>query len=197
MPNCQNCQAPIADGAMICSKCGAAVLRETDLGFPQGRGETPNRDIMTQARQALKGRWGLAIGTCLIYALIVGGVGQIPSIGSIASLLISGPMILGLCIFALSLSRQQEPALEQIFQGFSKFGVALGAYLLQALFVLLWSLLLIIPGIVAGLAYSQTFYIIAEDDSIGPREAIRKSKAIMQTFGSPQHLTRVLTEELE
>jgi uncharacterized membrane protein len=40
-------------------------------------------------------------------------------------------------------------------------------------------LLLIIPGIMAGLSYSQTFYILSEDPSIGAMDAIRKSKEMM------------------
>jgi uncharacterized membrane protein len=80
----------------------------------------------------------------------------------------------------LALSRGQEARLPQIFEGFQKFGVALGAYLLMMLFVFLWALLLIIPGIIAAYAYSQTFYIIAEEPGIGPLQAIRKSKEMMR-----------------
>jgi len=47
------------------------------------------------------------------------------------------------------------------------------------LFTLLWSLLLIIPGIIASLSYSQTYYILADDEKISAREAIKKSKKIM------------------
>ena len=40
-------------------------------------------------------------------------------------------------------------------------------------------LLLIIPGIIACLRYSQTWYILLEDENIGPLDAIRKSKEMM------------------
>jgi len=180
MNNCPKCQQPVNDGDMICGNCGSAIVANRPEGFSAAVGQMENRDIMAAARQSLQGRWGLAIGTYLVYAIIVVAVSYIPVMGSLASLIISGPMVLGLCIFFLSLSRQGDPALEQIFQGFEKFGVALGAYLLQAVFVFLWALLLIIPGIIAALSYSQTFYIIAEDDGIGPLEAIRKSKEMMR-----------------
>lgn len=140
---------------------------------------TENRVLMSGARKSLKGKWGLAIGATVVYFLVVAGAGEIPKAGGIISLLIGGPMSVGMAIFSLSLSRRQDTRLSQIFEGFSRFGVALGAYLLYIIFVFLWSLLLIVPGIIASLAYSQIFYIIAEDDSIGPLQAIKKSKEMM------------------
>ena len=142
--------------------------------------KTANRDLMAQARESLRGQWGLAIGAFVIFALILNVVQFVPYIGSIGGIIIIGPMSVGMCIFALALSRNQNPRLPQIFEGFQKFGVALGAYLLMVLFVFLWTLLFIIPGYIAIYAYSQTFYIIAEDNNIGPLEAIRKSKDMMR-----------------
>ena len=135
---------------------------------------------MAQARESLKGKWGLAIGTYIVFMLIMFAIQLIPIAGFIISFLITGAMSLGLAIFTLSLSRKQDAKLSQIFEGFQKFGVALGAYILMGILVILWMLLLIIPGIIAALAYSQTFYIIAENDSIGPLQAITKSKEMMK-----------------
>ena len=141
---------------------------------------TENKTLMSQARESLKGKWGLAIGTTVVYFLIVFAINLIPIAGSIISLLITGAFSIGFAIFGLSLSRNQDASLNLIFNGFSKFGVGLGAYLLQSIFILLWLILLIIPGIIAAYSYSFTFFIIAEDDSIGPLEAISKSKEMMR-----------------
>ncbi len=141
---------------------------------------TENKVLMAKARESLKGKWGLAIGTTVVFMLITIGVQFIPVIGFIISMLISGAMSIGLAIFALSLSRKQDAKLSVIFDGFQKFGVGLGAYLLMTLFVILWFVLLIIPGIIAAISYSMTYYIIAENDSIGPLEAITKSKEMMR-----------------
>ncbi len=152
---------------------------------------TENRILMAQARESLKGKWGLAIGTVFVYMLILIAIqlidyvfiyisGDRSFIGLLISILITGPFALGLAIFALSLSRNQDAKLSQIFEGFQKYGVAFGAYILQLIFVLLWMILLIIPGIIAAIAYSQTYYILAEDDSIGPLQAITKSKEMMK-----------------
>jgi uncharacterized membrane protein len=141
--------------------------------------KTENRTLMQEARASLKGLWGLAAGAFLVFLVIILGVQMIPRIGWLISLLITGPMSVGICIFSLAISRKQNPQFSQIFDGFQKFGVALGAYLLQLVFILLWMLLLIIPGIIAALAYSMTFFIIAENDAIKPLDAIKKSKEIM------------------
>lgn len=141
--------------------------------------KTENAALMKLARESLKGTWGLAIGAFVVYAIILGVVSVVPLIGSLGSLIIRGPMSLGIVIFALSLSRNQDPKLEIIFKGFERFGTALAAYLLMGLFVLLWTLLLIIPGIIAAISYSMTFFIIADDTAIGSMDAIKKSKQMM------------------
>jgi uncharacterized membrane protein len=141
-----------------------------------------NREIREQALSVLSDQWGIAIGTFLVYSIILIATQLVPFIGAIGSLIIGGPLLLGLSVFTLKLSRKENIRLDQLFEGFQNFGTALGAYLLMALFVVLWMLLLIVPGIIASLAYSQTFYIIAEDETIGPMEAIDKSKKMMYGY---------------
>jgi uncharacterized membrane protein len=101
---------------------------------------------------------------------------------ALGTLLITGPMTLGLAYFSLSIARDQNAQLQQIFDGFNNFGTALGAYLLMILFIFLWMLLLIIPGIIAALSYAMIFYIIADDPKIGPLDAIDKSKQMMNGY---------------
>jgi len=143
---------------------------------------TENAILMKMARESLKGKWGLAIGVSVIYFLLVAGGQMIPRVGWIGSLLITGPMILGLTVFFLALSRNQDAKLEQIFEGFNNFGNSLAAYLLISIFVFLWALLLIVPGIIAALSYAMVFYIMADDKSIGATEAIDRSKKMMDGY---------------
>ena len=147
--------------------------------------KTENVVLMRMARESLQGKWGLAIGTFLIYILLSiafqAPAKHYPQL-SLISLIISGPLTLGAAIFSLSLARNEEAGVEQIFFGFYKFGKALAAYLLMILFIILWALLLIIPGIIAALSYSMTFYIIADDASISAMDAIDKSKAMMYGY---------------
>ena len=144
--------------------------------------KTENVILMRMAQESLKGKWGLAIGTFLVYILIVGATGSIPGIGTIVSLLVSGSFALGAAKFSLSIARNQEARLEQLFDGFKNFGNVVATYLLMVLFIVLWTLLLIVPGIIAALSYSMTFYILADDESIDSMEALRRSKKMMDGY---------------
>jgi len=130
------------------------------------------------ARESLKGKWGLAVGTFLIYMLILGVAGARQFYG-IFSLLIGGPLALGSCIFSLSIARNQNAKFDQLFEGFEFYGKALATHLLMILYILLWALLLIIPGIIKAIGYSMVFFIIADDRSISPNDALKKSEMMM------------------
>lgn len=141
--------------------------------------KTENFVLMKQAREALAGKWKLAVGTTFLYLLIGIAVQIIPEAGWLLSLIIEGPLVFGFIIFSLSLSRGEHSKVDQLFLGFHRFGTSLVAYLLTTLFITLWTLLLIVPGIIAALSYSMTFYILADNPSMGAREAIKKSKKMM------------------
>lgn len=141
--------------------------------------KTPNAELMTQARESLKGKWGLAIGAFVVVVLL-SCVQFIPEVGQLILLVITGPLSVGYATFSIALARGEHAEVAQVVSGFNKFGVSVGAYILMVIFILLWSLLLIIPGIIAALSYSMTYYIIADEDLTDPLEALRKSKAMMQ-----------------
>lgn len=142
---------------------------------------TENAVLMKIARESLKDKWGLAIGTFLVYTLIMGSFGAMQKVG-LAALLVAGPMALGAAIFSLSVSRGQEARLEQIFDGFRFFTNALITYLLMILYVLLWTLLFIVPGIIAALSYSMVFYILADNSTLTPQETLDQSKKITDGY---------------
>lgn len=143
---------------------------------------TDNLTLLRAARESLKGKWGLAILTFFIFTLLTAAPGSVEYRGSVLTLILGGPLTLGAALFSLSISRGQEARLEQLFDGFQRFSTALVAYLLIIVYVLLWTLLLIIPGIIAALGYSMTFYIIADDKLIKPEEALHKSKSMMDGY---------------
>jgi uncharacterized membrane protein len=142
--------------------------------------KTENVLLMQQAREALKGKWDIAAGGGFLYMLISVVAGSLDEYWSIVTLLVNGPMLIGLSVFSLALARKQEASIQQIFVGFGDFLRSVFAYVLVCIFVFLWALLLIIPGIIAALAYSQTFYIIAENKSINAYDAMKKSKEMMK-----------------
>ncbi len=87
---------------------------------------------------------------------------------------------LGYSRFNLDLvDRQKEPELNTLFGYFKNWKTATLANLLQIVYVLLWSLLFIIPGIIASYSYAMTSYILAENPELPPSEAIDRSKQMM------------------
>ena len=67
-----------------------------------------------------------------------------------------------------------------LFEGFNQFGKVFLLNLAIGFFTFLWSLLFVIPGIVAALRYSQAFYILMDNPEMGVLECIRESKELMR-----------------
>jgi len=152
---------------------------------------TSNKDLMTQARKSLSGRWGLAVGTFFVYMLIMGGLGNLNYAFSsdglkiainLAPLLLGGAFALGVATFSLAIARDEDAKLEMIFSGFKYYIKTLGLFLLMMLFILLWMLLLIVPGIIAAISYSMAFFIMRDNPDIKAMEAIDASKKMMYGY---------------
>ena len=153
---------------------------------------TSNQALMAQALKSLTGKWGIAIGSWVVFILLTGFSFNISiwewqgdngenykSSLDIIGWIIAGPLSLGFTSIILLISRNKNPHFTLLFSGFKRFAVSLATYLLMVIFMILWLLLLIIPGIIAALRYSQTWYILSEDKNIGALEAINKSKEMM------------------
>ncbi len=112
--------------------------------------------------------------------MIVFAVQNIPKVGGGIGIIVGAPLIVGMSGFSLSLARKQEARLVQIFDGIKKFWACLGTYLLVMIFIILWALLLIIPGIMAAYSYAMVYFILADNEAISPLEAIAKSKEMMR-----------------
>ncbi len=143
-------------------------------------GLATNKELRAAAREQLKGNWGNPILVTLIYILIFGGGGFIPIIGSIITLVITGALSYGNANFFLKFSRNENAIVEDLFSGFKIFGKAFSLQFLVIFFTFLWSLLLIIPGIIAGFSYSMSFYILRDNPNMTAREALRCSKQMMR-----------------
>lgn len=144
--------------------------------------QTENVELMRKARESLAGKWGLAIGAFVAYFLIAIVISIIPFVGRIGSVLIGGPMAVGIATFALSLSRNEDAEVNQIFKGFENFGRSFITSILVGLFTILWLLLLIIPGLIAAYSYAMVYYILVDDASITPMAAIDQSKLMMDGY---------------
>lgn len=139
-------------------------------------------ELRYAARERLRGNWGMAVLVFFLYTVISIVLAYIPIVGSIGSIIISGPLMFGLYAFYLHIVRGQTPELNVMFSGFQLFGKTLLLYILQSIFVFLWSLLLIIPGIIAALRYSMAYFIMHDNPDISAMDAIRQSKEMMRGY---------------
>ena len=152
---------------------------------------TSNKDLMTQARESLSGRWGLAVGTFFVYMLIIGflvspnysvEIGNFRFAVNIAILLLEGAFVLGAATFSLAIARNEYAEFGMLFSGFKCYGKTLALYLLIMVFTLLWMLLLIVPGIIAAISYSMAFFILRDNPDMKAMEAIDASKKMMYGY---------------
>ena len=72
-----------------------------------------------------------------------------------------------------------------IGEGFGDYGHVFGTLFLRDLFIWLWSLLLVIPGIIQAYAYRMVPYILKDEPELSPKEVLKRSKEMMK--GSKWH----------
>jgi len=133
--------------------------------------------LKQRGKDVLSGNWGVVLVTLVINSALQGLAGAIlPGLGALA---ISGPMTAGVASIYMTLQRDYEPSVEQLFSGFENFLNSFLTGVLKAVFTFLWSLLLIVPGIVKSMGYSQAFYLINDDPELEAMDALRLSEQLM------------------
>lgn len=134
-----------------------------------------------QALEILKNnKWSDSIVVTLIMFVISGGISVIPILGSIGGFIIGGPIAFGFAAYFLNVSRGEHSEIGQLFDGFKRFVDCLIAYIVMMIIVLIGFVLLIVPGIIAAIALSQTFRIMKDDPTIKPMDALSKSHEMMK-----------------
>jgi len=81
--------------------------------------------------------------------------------------------------YCLKLHRGQSGEYKDLLNAFLFFGKVLLLSIVTAVFVLLWSALLIIPGLVAHYRYRQAYFILIDDPDKSVLQCIRESKKLM------------------
>ena len=161
-----------------------------------------NSELRAQARERLEGQWGTFVLMTFLM-LVIQTILQIPGyIGSLlevlspenvlASLsfsnisnilsLLALPLSWGLTVSLLRNHREESVDIENLFDGFrgGRYTRVFCALFLVNLFTFLWTLLLIIPGIMKAFSYALTPYIIMDEPKLTARQAITRSCEIMQ-----------------
>lgn len=175
-------------------------------------------DFRELARNALRGKWAIAVLTGFLASLMGAGIatsggGSSSSSNSnsasnlfqdfqatefwmqfrtiliaaivilviwvIITIIIGGAAKLGYAIFNLKLVDNKEVAVSDLFSQFHRLGDGFCMNFLVGLFTFLWSLLLVIPGIIKSFSYAMTPYILAENPGMTATEAITESRRVM------------------
>ena len=147
-----------------------------------------NKQIMKEAQESLKGKWGISIAACLIAGVITVMITILGGYlinedwgGNLLSLFVTPPIGVGLALFFLNIHSDKKPEIETIFNPFKDVWLnSVLAYFMMIVIILIGFILLVIPGVIATLMFSQVFYIIAEDNKIDPYNALVKSKKMME-----------------
>jgi uncharacterized membrane protein len=136
--------------------------------------------LMREARSILQPYWLISVGVCLVYAIVLGVPPELNTYGEWLSLLLAGPLNLGLCMYFLKISNSESPGIENIINGFQPLLQVLLLYFVSSLLIVLGLLLFILPGIVLSMGFSMSYYIMAEQQDVTFVEALQKSWDLTQ-----------------
>ena len=170
----------------------------------------PRQEIKSNARAAFKSQYGDCVGAFFLGSLIVGAimsVGYVPSfveiiINSTSSyytseyvgfgsvifmyvLIFLGSIIsAGISYMSYNIYNGKKAELGDIFAGFKdgRFWHVLGGLFLMTLKITLWSLLLIIPGIIKAYEYFMVPYILIDRPDISVKDAFKYSRYLTDGY---------------
>ncbi|MBQ2642560.1 MAG: DUF975 family protein [Eubacterium sp.] len=113
---------------------------------------------------------GPGVATILCYIL-----------AAIVWIFVTGAIMYGLAKFFLDNSRSAEDnKFGKLFSGFTEgYGKNIGLFILSNIFIFLWTLLLIVPGIIANYAYKMVWFIRNDHPEYSVWECIKASRKMM------------------
>ena len=136
-------------------------------------------ELKAAAKEQIKGKIGTLFVMLLILFLIGVAGALIPIVGPIALVILTPAFSLSFCMIYLKLTKNEEIKVGDITLGLSYTGKALWLNILVTFFTFLWSLLFIIPGFIKQFSYSMSNFILADNPELTAREALAKSKEMM------------------
>ena len=126
-------------------------------------------------------------GSCLaggVFSAVIAAAGLLAALYAV---FVGYVVQLGARGWYLRYARGEYPSAAELFAPFRAYYLSnAGTMLVVRLYIALWSLLLVIPGIVKGYAYSMTPYILYENPTLSAGQAIRLSSRL--TDGSKMAL---------
>ena len=144
------------------------------------------KELLRSAQVSPRGMTALYLGLVLVLNLadsLVSMVsGGLPgTFVSILTSLLSWTLSAGFVLYCMAVRRGERTEYLTLFDGFSFVGKIIALNIVILVFIFLWSLLFMIPGIVAAYRYRFALYDLYENPGIGVMEALEMSK--QQTLG--------------
>ena len=166
-------------------------------------------DYRRIARENLAGNWGKSLGIAFVAAIfgallagsnigfditideeivphlpsivlsVLGVMVSISSILNLAQFILGGTVQLGYTQILLKQYHHQEFEIGELFSQFHRFKQGFLQSFLRTLYIALWSLLFIIPGIIKSFAYAMTPFLMADNPNMTAKEAIAASCELM------------------
>lgn len=147
--------------------------------------------LKRNTKDQLHGKWGLVIVTFIISAIIpaiitvLGNIFEsdiITIIGGIIGFIIIGPLQYGLCTFILNIIRKKEVSICDIFSGFNGkiFVKSLIIMILRGISVGIGYFILIIPGIILSIMFSQSYFILVDNNKLSAIDCMKASCQMMK-----------------
>lgn len=138
------------------------------------------KEIKSIAKSAFTAQYGVSVGMFFLYTIAVSAASSMT--GGIGAFVLAPPLLVGYSYFCLKIWRGEKGDVGDAFSfAFKDFGRNIGGVLWMQLFIFLWSLAFIIPGIVKAIAYSLTPYLLA-DTKVGATEAIKISMRMTKGY---------------
>ncbi|MGY5352169.1 DUF975 family protein [Wenyingzhuangia sp. IMCC45533] len=137
-------------------------------------------EIIKKSVIDLKGYWSVALLSSLLVSLLPVTIQYHKILGLLLILIFSGPLRAGIFKIALLIVNKKDVHITHVFEGFKFFKNAMGVFLLSLVFIIGGMLLFIIPGIIAMIWLSQSFFILVENPELEPLEVFKMSKNLMR-----------------
>lgn len=148
-----------------------------------------NAELKQRAREQLGGRvfgtgWLYAVLVVMLQSAVIGIGNRRRGMGLAVLLLVGGPLSCSAARMFLKQSADGQPMdLHDLAAGFTEdFGGSFLLNLMQNIFIVLWSLLVVVPGIIKALGWSMSFYVRAEHPDYTWRQCLDASAALTNGY---------------
>ena len=140
------------------------------------------KELKDKAKKSFTPHLGAILLVLLIVLVVYGLLAVMSGVGAIVSFIIAGSISLSFASIFLNVLKGKKPVAKDLIFGFQDENLLRGlfAFLRYEIFTFLWTLLLIVPGIIKSISYSQMFYLMAENPKMTAGEAQAKSMKIME-----------------